>query len=447
MSDTKAEVSSAHVKQDETMQAIWDIIYKNNPTDEITYTVYGFYTMVAYTFMSSKMDPIIKFQNSIFVDWTYYVVLFFTTLITTYPLWPGSIKRRGTISVLWLIAMPFSSISYSYFFVLMSGYGHVQCLIFIMNLAVMFTILRARLVFIYIAIGVMFSYSFYSWYINHEAIPPIPYSWETTISYFVLAGTTCFFFGYEHKKAIHMKRFGLYWEDIEMTKRYQDTIENELLIHVHKRLPIENKFFVHTKLNLKACDRFLCQLILRNLKCVDMRIEQKEFNMTEIIEKQIKRQKELNHLDKKRISLNCHIEKNVIGYMNAYYIDMVVERMLKNAIKYTETGGVIDIIFKSNPLFGELIVIDHFPGEIPFTERYDIYKGHLYDLFEEDEPDPIKRRMHNESLSLRVCKELVDIHAGRFTVHTSDLPCVDGERMEDLKGYAFSMTLPLTEST
>ncbi|MFC2107820.1 sensor histidine kinase, partial [Bacteroidota bacterium] len=130
----------------------------------------------------------------------------------------------------------------------------------------------------------------------------------------------------------------------------------------------------------------------------------------------------------KDISLNQMISDEIEVYADENMLDVVLRNLISNAIKYTETGGNVNILFTSIENQVEISISDDGVGMTDETRKK------LFDI----STSITTKGTANEKgsgLGLALCKEFVEKLGGNIWVES-----------ELGKGSDFKFTLPLNKS-
>ena len=102
-------------------------------------------------------------------------------------------------------------------------------------------------------------------------------------------------------------------------------------------------------------------------------------------------------------------EKALSGYVDRDKLEKIITNLLSNALKYTPSGGSIDIEITSTDNHINLIVRDNGIGINPkhVNKIFDRY-------YQAEQPDLI--RMGGSGIGLALTKELVELHNGKIKV-------------------------------
>lgn len=130
----------------------------------------------------------------------------------------------------------------------------------------------------------------------------------------------------------------------------------------------------------------------------------------------------------KEISMSSHISDELMVYADYHMIDTILRNLLSNALKFTESGGNIEISSHTNQNTVEILVSDTGIGipeqDIAGLFRIDVRHSH-----------PGTAGEKGTGLGLILCKDLVEKNGGEIWVES-----------EIGKGSTFKFSLPLKPS-
>ncbi len=132
----------------------------------------------------------------------------------------------------------------------------------------------------------------------------------------------------------------------------------------------------------------------------------------------------LSHAEQKKITLSNHVPETVVVYADTHMISTVIRNLISNALKFTDSGGMIDISTRQNIHKVEVTIKDTGMGisseDLPHLFRIDKKLSRIGTAGEK-----------GTGLGLSLCKYLIEKNGGSVWVQ-SDL----GE------GTTFRFTLP-----
>ena len=137
---------------------------------------------------------------------------------------------------------------------------------------------------------------------------------------------------------------------------------------------------------------------------------------------------EIDNMDtlakQKQIFLNHSIAPNVNVTADIQMVKTILRNLIGNAIKYTNSGGEINISAKENKQFIEIVVKDNGIG-ISLENQKNLFKSDVYHTSLGTKSE------HGTGLGLLICTEFVQLHGGNIWIES-----------ELGKGCEFKFTLP-----
>lgn len=158
-----------------------------------------------------------------------------------------------------------------------------------------------------------------------------------------------------------------------------------------------------------------------------IRLNPKEINIAVIIEENIELIKET--AEKKNIKYSTDIKNDSIAWADKNMIRTVIRNLVSNALKFTHSGGEINIKIEHSKPYINIIVSDNGigipPEDIPGLFKLDTYKSNKGTLGEK-----------GTGLGLILCKEFVEKNNG--IIHVGSIPG---------KGSIFTVSLPISKDS
>lgn len=113
--------------------------------------------------------------------------------------------------------------------------------------------------------------------------------------------------------------------------------------------------------------------------------------------------------DKKNISIECNIAKNLLLYVDAFQLEIILRNIISNAIKFTPEGGniVLNSIEGNNVV--EISVCDDGVGMNALTVDHLLKGGHI-------EPRQGTHGEKGTGLGILISKELIELNRGQLKI-------------------------------
>ncbi len=116
--------------------------------------------------------------------------------------------------------------------------------------------------------------------------------------------------------------------------------------------------------------------------------------------------------EQKRITLRNLVQKKITAYADHNMVDTVIRNLISNALKFTDTGGTIEVSAKNNGQFVEIAISDTGVGmteeEISKLFRIDVKYSNVGTAGEK-----------GTGLGLVLCKELVKKNGGKIWIESA----------------------------
>lgn len=188
----------------------------------------------------------------------------------------------------------------------------------------------------------------------------------------------------------------------------------------------ETAFQLDSVLNAAVRLRGLIQdmLNLQYVETGELQLAREPFDLVEVVQRVVTERDETAEAKRQTITLEVHDEPlRVVGDASAF--ELVLENLLNNAIKFTPTGGRIEIVLEQHGDEAWLEVRDTGVG-IPQEELQRIF-NRFYQV-----EHHMRRQFEGLGLGLAVARDLTELQKGRIWA-----------RSEPGKGSQFFVALPL----
>lgn len=113
----------------------------------------------------------------------------------------------------------------------------------------------------------------------------------------------------------------------------------------------------------------------------------------------------------KNISCKIHYDKDIIVLHDSFWTAEALSNIIKNSIEHTEYGGKIDIYFKNNPIFKEIIVKDNGEG---------ILKEDIPHIFERFYKGNKSKKSDSVGIGLALSKSIMQLQSGDIRVKSEE---------------------------
>ena len=375
-----------------------------------------------------------------------------------YPIWPSKVKKEIVVQIAWPIVIFIELIFFSSFFVMISDFGHLQFVIFIINILLAVILVGWQLGFVLTLLGFYCSIEFYKYYDNLKTIDISVGSPQFAFTYsLVLLGVIIAIFlkpKQEHQEATEAKVDTLETEVSDLNEKvvhYSERISDQekeierlgataqrIINNVNHelRLPVGNVMNFAEMLNdglgkfneeqLKSLSdevyknsnrlssMIMNMLDLATLNAKKLELDKKMINLGELVEDRINNCRKI-YLDDKKIDFVMKIHPEILILVDPNYMRQVVDNLVINAIKFSSEGVIRVELLKKDGLI-EFTIKDNGIG-IPKEELYDIFT-------------PFKMGSNAESkaegrgVGLALCKAAIEAHGGTITAESSGVGAV-----------------------
>jgi hypothetical protein len=353
-----------------------DFCRKNTPDSEVTYSYFGFFSLVT-TFMTVHMIPS-ELRNQYFeiVDFLYKSVLVLSCYFLTYPIWPQTFRNDSLIAVSWVIGvfyiLAFSATS----FLIISNLSQSQMLIFFVDMIIISVIFKWHVALFMIAMGMFSSIALFQNYTGTEYISPDMMSLELKIMFCLLFFSSTLIAFLKPIQQIHDKKLKLFSEAEKQIKEMSEQTLNLLImkqefvnnINHEIRTPIHHigssVYAIHNDWDKFSEDQKkeyiniiyegYCRMTeymnsildLSDLSTNKIQLRHQKVDVQKLTQKILDDCKEL-YVENSNLQFDINIEAlDVVVLCDEEKIAQAIKHLIKNAINFT-SKGLIEI-FLSN---------------------------------------------------------------------------------------------------
>ncbi|MFK8040407.1 MAG: ATP-binding protein [Rickettsiaceae bacterium] len=425
----------------------------NKPEDDITYAVFGvfcFSSTIANIYLSHNHQVT---QDTDIILYLYQTMLVTSTFFMLWHLWSPRLKHPAFTGLAWHFALTYILVFCSSFFLILSGAGEFELIIFTFNLAILFILTRWQIACIMIAIGIAAANIFYRFLDISDMILMLGDDVYFNIMYILLImSTATLTFIKPKQERYDLNKKKSYYLDCEIKDR-----ESEL----RKALELKNEFINGIDLEANSSITKICDISqMLSEKYHDMSESQKksaiskiskysrvlgdvasnitdlsslssmklDFNMEVVDLSLLVEEVASNTLqiykNKEDQIFSLQIQEKIFITCDKYYISRTVSNMIANVLQNCETGSVEVILSQENNHVCFCVTDDH--ARVSDSEIYDIF-----DPFSVDSKDKSVERY--KCLELMFCKKVISLHKGRIWVQNNES-----------NGCSFFFTLPIS---
>ncbi len=189
--------------------------------------------------------------------------------------------------------------------------------------------------------------------------------------------------------------------------------EIEALLDGIRQITPETIRSLHAEtLRLKRLVEDLYQISLSDLGALNYRKE--NLDLLEVIKYSLKSYRA--EFDRKGIAVKESIDKNLMVncFADRERMSQLFVNLLENSLRYTDKGGILEVIAKVS---NDFLIIEFQDSKPGVPEKY---MGKLFDRFYRVE-ESRSRTSGGAGLGLTICKNIVDAHEGTISAHPSPL--------------------------
>jgi Na+/proline symporter/signal transduction histidine kinase len=348
------------------------VLKANTPYNEATYMYLGLFCIISiYVTMHTIPHEAQTLYHSL-LNVIITSVLFSSTILISYPIWPVILKKTSAIAILWNLMLFYVLVCAAFMLVIISDFAQLQVMVFMINLIMISILVRWQWALALIVSGVWLTISITHSY-NFVSIEPSKFvSLEFQVVYLLLflSSILLVFFKPKQEQYNLIEEKSDYFEHKvddqkkELTKLYE--IKNELLRNLEHetRTPIvgitslgqvlsDNYDKFNEEQRRKAIKDIadsserLTSLVnnlidLSKFTNASYELNKKEVNLSELVHERLELCKKLyvQGKDKENLWFNLQIEDKLIALCDEYYISRTIDNIIVNAIQYSSQGTI-----------------------------------------------------------------------------------------------------------
>ena len=422
----------------------------NTPKQEQTYVAFGIFCLICTTCTMYSMphknfalgDPLLLF---------YETMLIISVLCTAYPIWPTSLRNNTFVPIFWNISVIYVPVICSTFFVMLSNFSQLQIIIFMVNLISVATLLRWQVVIVMIPFGVFSGIRLYEAYtgitVTHASIEALEF--KIVYLLLLLGGMLIMFFKPKQEQheltEAQKSHLGEKIQNHEKELQALLDLKNEFIRNLNHEVqtPItgitsmgqvllenydnlsEEKRKECIRIIAESSDRFKSYtssiLDLSKLSSVNYKLNIEEVNFSELIYDRLEECVKL-YLDGKHLRFMTDIEPGIIVNCDKYYMKLVLDNLIINAINYSNEGNVT--LTLGNDQDKVSVSIQDEGIGIPTSELFDIFEAFTVS-------SKTRTPAGGRGVGLTLCKKAIEAHGGTIWAES------DGK-----KGSIFRFEIP-----
>jgi signal transduction histidine kinase len=365
-------------------------------------------------------------------------VLFSSTLLISYPIWPTLLKKSSVIAILWNLMLFYTLVCSAFMLVIISKFTQLQVMIFMINLIMISILVRWQWALFIIIIGICLTTFVAKSYQFIGTRPSMFISLEFQVVYLLLFLSSILLVFFKPKQ-----------EQYNLLEQKSDYLSHKLenqTIELKKSLELKQEFLRnleheartpitgistmgqvlwenYDKLNesqrrqatkdiAKSSER-LNSLVsnilnLSKLSGLNYQLKIDDINFSELVYERVKICKKLYTEDKYKDSqeLILDIGDNIITRCDKEYITTAIDNIIINALQYCTDGKITIKLYKNKQEEVFFAVQDEGIG-IPKEELYDVFGAFTVS-------SKTKTPAGGRGVGLALSKKVVDLHNGRI---------------------------------
>lgn len=416
---------------------------KQAPLSELTYTGFGVYSILCtFTAMYSTENELLGIHGRVIFT-IYQIMLVTGFLITLYPVWPPRIKNQIFIQAWFNLAIFYMLAVFSIFFVLLSKFTTLQCMVFTMNTVIVITLAGWRVGGGMMFLGSYLGLQLYKYCFYQEVPLTADFAPQALILYALLLLSSVV--------VIFLKPTQDYRELLDEKIDYLTSNINDYKVELYKALELKYEFLRNLQheartpitgitsmaqvidesydkipeekrrkaihdiaLNAERLETYVNNLIdLSKLSSLKYDLKLEEVNLSALLEQKIKRISKLyipdNEQDSRQFILN--ITPDIMKRCDEYYIGRTIENIIMNAIQFCQKGK-IEITLSQDEGVIKFSVKDQGIG-IPKENLKDIFGAFTTSM-------KTKTASGGRGVGLALAKTVVELHAGYIKAESDE---------------------------
>jgi len=435
------------------------ILKANTPNNEVTYMYLGLFCIIStyitmYTIPNETQILYHSLLNLIITS-----VLFSSTILISYPIWPIFLKKSNVIAILWNLMLFYALICAALMLVIISKFAQLQLMIFMINLIIISILVRWQWALFLIISGMCLTIFIAGSY-HFISIEPSKFiSLELQVVYLLLFLSSILLVFFKPKQdqydliieksdylahklddqAIELKK------SLELKQEFLRNLEHEARTPITGISSLGQVLWEnYDKLNetqrrqathdiAKSSERLnslISNLLdLSKLSRLNYELKIEDINFSELIYERVKICKKLYIQDKYEDSqeLILDIKDNIIVSCDKNYIIPTIDNIIINAIQYCPQGNITIKLYKNQQGEVEFSVKDSGIG-IPEKELFDVFGAFVVS-------SKTKTPAGGRGVGLALSKKVIDLHKGRIWA-----------KQNTDKGVTFIFTLPIKKT-
>lgn len=411
-----------------------EICTQNKPKKEGIYSLFAFFSIVSVFSTMYTMPYESRQHYGHVIEIIYHSVLIFSAVLLSYPVWPSTFKNEKFISVAWIIGVPYILIFSPTVLVLASHLGQLQLMIFMVNLLIISVLMRWHVSLFMVITGVIFGASFFQLHTNmSEVIIAQIGSIQFKMFYILLLFSSTLIIFFKPKedeyylteaKADHLgHRLDIQEreliESLSVKRDFLRNLEHEThtpiteiaimgqeLYENYDNLTEEQK--KESLADIARSSNRLTSLVdnlvnLSKLSTSRHSFNRTYFNLSDLIYTRVDICKKIYAEDRE---FNFNIPGDIFIYCDKYYIELVLDNLIVNAIQYCSKGS-ITIELSNDADLGDAILFSIKDTGIGIASEDLMY---IFEPFAVS--SKTKSKAGGRGIGLALCKKVIEAHGG-----------------------------------
>ena len=415
----------------------------NTPKQDYVYACTGLFCIITLYATIYTLPKDIQLHNQQIINLASTSMLFLSTALISYAMWPLALRRLNFIPFLWNLAIFYLLVVMGFFFVIISNFAPMQLMILMANLIILSTFIRWQWSLIMMVIGLVFTLQFVKSYSNDDMLSIWDDNSKFRIMYLLILISSVLVIFLKPKQ-----------EQEELTEERANHLIGQIGYHqqeLEKALKLKNEFIrnvsheyhapmtgvistaetlwegydkLSDKLRRSAAENIYKSAIrldsfdnnirdLSRLSNPKSELNIIKFDLGQLINKRVELCKKLyiENQDKENYQFSVNLEVNIVVEGDEYYIKQTLDNLIINAITYCKKG-MIKILFRKDIEFAKFSISDEGIG-IPEEELDDIFGSFTVS-------SKTRTPAGGRGIGLALCKKVIELHGGEIKAQSNN---------------------------
>ena len=417
---------------------LFTFVRKNSPNTEGVFVYFGLFCIISLYSTMSTIPSDVKVQYAALINFISPSVLFLTTTLLSYPLWPNSWKSKVVIHVIWNVVAFYVLICVGFIFVLLSNFAPLQVMILMINLILIAVLVRWQWSLFMMITGFLTVLYLFNYYLESDTFTVATSSLHLKVIYLLLLVSSILIIFLKPRQEQHelaeakVDHLGSQINDreVELQKsldlkfEFLRNIEHEMrtpitgittlgqvLDESYDKLSEKQRRSVITDI-AKSSER-LNSLIsnildLSKLSSMTYELNKTKVDLTELLFDRIEACKKM-YLNDKDLEFVTNVENDITLNYDKYYIKATFDNLIINAIQYSKQGKITISLKQDNDKV-EFSIADEGLG-IPNSDLMDVFGAFVVS-------SKTRTPAGGRGVGLALCKRVVEVHEGAITAES-----------------------------